>query len=143
MCWVQSTVWIQPTCLVSAHLWACFQNSSSQPCLLMKLDSGVSNTLKEERKLGEAKSKGHSALRGELKRLKKKEEHGESVRGWKKKNIYIYIYIFFSLLKLHIRKINWLSSLEIFEFYNHRKLECSKEDFATGFIMRLYLLLEI
>ena len=62
----------------------------------------------------------------------------------KKKNIYIYIYIFFfSLLKLHIRKINWLSSLEIFEFYNHRKLECSKEDFATGFIMRLYLLLEI
>ena len=61
----------------------------------MKLDSGVSNTLKEERKLGEAKSKGHSALRGELKRLKKKEEHGESVRGWKKKNIYIYIYFFF------------------------------------------------
>ena len=47
----------------------------------MKLDSGVSNTLKEERKLGEAKSKGHSALRGELKRFKKKEEHGESVRG--------------------------------------------------------------
>ena len=60
----------------------------------------------------------------------------------KKKYIYIYIF-FFSLLKLHIRKINWLSSLEIFEFYNHRKLECSKEDFATGFIMRLYLLLEI
>ena len=40
---------------------------SSQPCLLMRLDLGVSNTLKEERKLGEAKSKGHSALSGELK----------------------------------------------------------------------------
>ena len=63
----------------------------------------------------------------------------------KKKNIYIYIYIFFFfyLIKLKKIKINWLSSLEIFEFYNHRKLECSKEDFATGFIMRLYLLLEI
>ena len=33
----------------------------------MRLDSGASNMLKEERKLGEAKIKGCSALSGELK----------------------------------------------------------------------------
>ena len=31
ICWVQSTVWVQPTWLVKAHLWACLQKSSSQP----------------------------------------------------------------------------------------------------------------
>ena len=49
----------------------------------------------------------------------------------------------FSLLKLHIKKINWWSSHEVFECYNHGELEYSEEDFATGFLMRLYLHLEI
>ena len=31
ICWVQSTMWVQPTWLVKAHLWACLQKSSSQP----------------------------------------------------------------------------------------------------------------
>ena len=45
-----------PICHVKAHLWAWFQKSSSQPCILMRLDWSMSNMLKEERKLGEAKS---------------------------------------------------------------------------------------
>ena len=45
-----------------AHLCGCFQKSSSQPCLLTRLDSGVSNMLKEERKLGEAKGMGEVCL---------------------------------------------------------------------------------
>ena len=31
----------------------------------------------------------------------------------------------------------------VFEYYNHRELEYSEEDFATDFVARLYLLLEI
>ena len=49
----------------------------------------------------------------------------------------------FSLLKVHTRKINWWSSYGVFGCYNHRELEYSEEDFATGFVIRLYLLLEI
>ena len=49
----------------------------------------------------------------------------------------------FSLLKLHTRKINWWSSHGVFECYNHGELEYSEEDFAIGFVVRLYLLLEI
>ena len=49
----------------------------------------------------------------------------------------------FFLLKLQISKINWWSSHEVFECYNHGELEYSKEDFATGFVVRLYLLFEI
>ena len=68
---MQSTVWVQPTCLGQSSLnelaSLSFQKSLSQPFLLTRLDSSVSNTLKEERKLGEAKSKGDSALSGELK----------------------------------------------------------------------------
>ena len=45
-----------PICLVKAHLCAWFQKSSSQPCLLTRLYWSMSNMLKEERKLGEAKS---------------------------------------------------------------------------------------
>ena len=33
--------------------------------------------------------------------------------------------------------------MEFFECYNYGELEYSKEDFATGFVVRLYLLLEI
>ena len=36
-----------------------------------------------------------------------------------------------------------MSSHEVFECYNYGELEYSEEDFATGFVMRLYLLLEI
>ena len=49
----------------------------------------------------------------------------------------------FSLLKLHIRKINWWSFHGVFECYNHGELEYSKKDFATRFVVRLYLLIEI
>ena len=49
----------------------------------------------------------------------------------------------FSLLKLHIRKINWWSFHGVFECYNHGELEYSKKDFATRFLVRLYLLIEI
>ena len=66
-----------------------------------------------------------------------REKHSESVREWKGKMRH------FSLLKLHTRKINWRSSHEVFECYNHGELEYSEEDFATGFVVRLYLLLEI
>ena len=45
------------------------------------------------------------------------------------------------MLKLHTKKINWWSSHEVFECYNHGELEYSKED--IGFMVRLYLLLEI
>ena len=48
----------------------------------------------------------------------------------------------FSLLKLHTGKINW-SSHGVFKCYNHGELEYSEEDFATGFVVRLYLFLEI
>ena len=47
------------------------------------------------------------------------------------------------MLKLHIRKINWWSSHGVFECNNHEELEYSEEDFATGFVVRLYLLIEI
>ena len=49
----------------------------------------------------------------------------------------------FSLLKLHIRKINWWSFHGVFKYYNHGELEYSKKDFATAFVVRLYLLLKI
>ena len=182
-----------PTCLQGkAHLWVWFQKSSSsrQPCLLMRLDWSMSNMLKEERKLSEAKSmlwllllrsvakrvgwrkrkegrKGHSALwSAEAKetethiwpvcvssRVSKNTEifsHFErcspceeiernTVRVWvSEKKMW-----HFSLLKLHTRKINWWSSHKVFECYNHEELEYSKKDFATGFVVRLYLLIEI
>ena len=47
------------------------------------------------------------------------------------------------MFKLHTRKINWWSFYEIFKCYNYGELEYSEEDFATGFVVRLYLLLEI
>ena len=49
----------------------------------------------------------------------------------------------FSLLKIHTRKINWWSFHGIFKCYNYGELEYSEEDFAIGFVVRLYLLLEI
>ena len=66
-----------------------------------------------------------------------REKHIESVREWKRKMRH------FSLLELHTRKINWRSSHEVFECYNHGELEYSEEDFAIGFVVRLYLLFEI
>ena len=47
------------------------------------------------------------------------------------------------MLKLHTRKINWWNSHRVFDCYNHGELEYSEEDFAIGFMVRLYLLLEI
>ena len=44
---------------------------------------------------------------------------------------------YFFLLQLHVRKINGLSSHEIFEWCNYGKLEYSEEDFATDFMMRI------
>ena len=38
-CWVQSTVWIQPTCLIKAYLRGCLQKSSSQPKLIYEVSS--------------------------------------------------------------------------------------------------------
>ena len=37
----------------------------------------------------------------------------------------------------------WWSSHGVFECYNHGELEYSNEDFATGFVVGLYLLLKI
>ena len=45
--------------------------------------------------------------------------------------------------KLHTRKINWWGSHGGFECYNHGELDYSEKDFATRFVVRLYLLLEI
>ena len=47
------------------------------------------------------------------------------------------------MLKLHTRKINWWNSYGVFECYNYGELEYLKKDFATGFMVRLYLLIEI
>ena len=47
------------------------------------------------------------------------------------------------MLKLYTRKINWWRFYGVFECYNHGELEYSEEDFATGFVVRLYLLFEI
>ena len=66
-----------------------------------------------------------------------KEKHSKSVREWKRKRRLV------SLLKLHTKNINWWSSHRVFECYNHGEFEHSKEDFVTGFVVRLYLLLEI
>ena len=68
---------------------------------------------------------------------KNREKHGESVREWKRKRRHFY------LLKLHTKKINWWSSHGVFWCYNHGELEYSGEDFTTGYVVRLYLLLEI
>ena len=40
-------------------------------------------------------------------------------------------------------EVEWWSSHGVFGCYNHGELEYSEEDFSTGFVMRLYLLLEI
>ena len=117
-------------------------------------------TDKKEKK----ENKGHSALWAELKlraflghwlwvperaktqkrenfswrcSLKNREKHSESVREWKRKMRH------FPLLKLHTRKINWWSSHGVFGCYNHGELEYLEEDFAIGFVVRLYLLIEI
>ena len=66
-----------------------------------------------------------------------REKHNESMSEWKRKRRH------FSLLKLHTRKINWWSFHGVFGCYNHGELEYSDEDFTTGFVVRLYLLLEI
>ena len=46
---------------------------------------------------------------------------------------------FFFVEATYTRKINWWSFLEVFECYNHGELEYSDEDFATGFVVRLYI----
>ena len=66
-----------------------------------------------------------------------RKKHSESVSEWKRKMWH------FSLLKLHTRKINLWSSHRIFEYYNHGKFEYLEEDFATGIVVKLYLLLKI
>ena len=48
---------------------------------------------------------------------REREKHNESVRKWKRKMWH------FSFLELHIKKINWWSSHEVFEWYNYRELE--------------------
>ena len=90
------------------------------------------------------KTESHSAIlekhKWELQEVQSEEIERNTVRVWeseKKKMRH------FSLLKLHIRKINWWSSYGVFERYNHRELEYSKAYFAIGFVVRLYLLLEI
>ena len=47
------------------------------------------------------------------------------------------------MIKLYTRKINWWSFHRVFECYNHGELEYLEEDFTTGFVVRLYLLIEI
>ena len=48
----------------------------------------------------------------------------------------------FFFVQVTPRKINWWNSHGVFECYNHGELEYLKEDFATGFVVRLYLLLD-
>ena len=73
-------------------------------------------------------------LRGAVQ--KDREKHNKSVREWKKKETSFFV-------KLHTRKINWWSFHGVFKCYNDGVLEYSEKDFATGFVVRLYLLLEI
>ena len=47
------------------------------------------------------------------------------------------------MLKLHTMKINLWSSHGVFGCYNHGELEYLEEDFATNFLVRLYLLTKI
>ena len=174
------TVWVQPTCIVKAHLWACSKSLQIQISHLLRNDQDLWEVWlllmrsdhkcvvhAEEKEKKEEKGKGHSVLWEELKQesyfrqflcefqreqdiekerasawvvqseWRDRKKHSESVREWKRKRRY------FSLLKLHTRKINWWSSHAVFECYNHRELEYSEEDFATGFVVRVYLLLEI
>ena len=44
------------------------------------------------------------------------------------------------MFELYKRKINWWSSHEVFECYNHGELEYLDEDFVTGFVVRLHFL---
>ena len=165
----RDTLGFQSIGIVKAHLWACFQKSSSQLCLLTSLlpqaskvsfwfNAKLSNCVRhaeEKRRKRKERRKGHSALSEKSwnRELKHREifshlryspnENIErnAVRVWesekeKKGDI-------FSVLKLYTKKINWWSSLRVFECYNYGELECSKEDFAAGFVVRLYLLLEI
>ena len=143
VCWkgrllgARDTLWIPAHTFCQSSFMSLFQKSSSQPCLLMRLDSSVSNTPKEERKLGEGKNKEpYSALSEELKQRaifghlwwvserarhieresfslrgavqRDREKHSESMREWKRKRRH------FSLFKLHTRKINWWSSHLVF-----------------------------
>ena len=64
-----------------------------------------------------------------------REKHSESVREWKKRDIF--------LCSSYTRKINWWSPRGVFECYNHGELEYSEENFATNFVVILYLLIEI
>ena len=81
------------------------------------------------------KTESHSAIlqkhKWELQEVQSKEIGRNTVRVWesekkKKKKRH------FSLLKLHVRKINWWSSHRVFECYNHREFEYLDEDFATA-----------
>ena len=47
------------------------------------------------------------------------------------------------MLKLHTIKINLWSSHGVFKCYNYGELKYLKKDFATGFVVKLYLLIEI
>ena len=149
---------------------SCFQSSHAIPWAVTKAWRGLTSLNEKCCKAcgtrwrkGKERSKGHSALCGELKQRAEarepfghcerhkwelqleevqsvwinREKHSKSVREWKRKMRH------FSLLKLHTRKINWWSSHGVYECYNLGELEYSKEDFATSFVVRLYLLLEI
>ena len=157
------TLGFQPTCLVKAHLWACLQKSSSKPCLLMRLDLSMLDTLKKKKRKkqrpfglewrAEARepylailvwvpeSKTQRKREIQLEWCSSSEEIEWNIVGvWeseKEKRRH------FFLLKLHARKINWWNFHGVFKCYNHGDLEYSEEDFATGFVVRLYLLLEI
>ena len=39
--WVQSTVWDQPTCVVKAHLWACFESLQIELSHLLRNDQDL------------------------------------------------------------------------------------------------------
>ena len=166
----RDTLGFQSIGIVKAHLWACFQKSSSQLCLLTSLlpqaskvsfwfNAKLSNCVRhaeEKRRKRKERRKGHSALsekswnrelkhreqkhKWEIQEVQSEKIERNTMRVWeseKEKRRH------FSLLKLHTRKIIWWCSHEVFEFYNHEELENSEKDFATGFVVRLYLLLKI
>ena len=92
---------------------------------------GLEGELKQESHLAIVRKPQVRASGGVVR--KDREKHSESEEKMRH----------FFLLKLHTWKINWWSFHRVFECYNYGELEYSEEDFATGFVVRLYLLLEI
>ena len=144
----QSPLWFNAKLNMHGKVWLLLMRSDAKlpksTCRSLGSDLGVRDTLKKKKR----KKQRPLGLVGSWSRyreVKHIEQFGHfcvGVSEWAR-NTKERARRYFSLLKLHTKKINWWSSHWVFQCYNDGELEYSEKDFATDFVVRLYLLIEI